>query len=302
MKHPFINPLRLILLTWICITCFQTEGTAQSWINPYMRTDPYSRRAERWDKLHKVPFNYSLAYNRALEAGRSVVSILRSEVAVGILFTDGTMNYRHIRLENGSIDQGTPQDTSFKLAIKPKSSYQFTSTTSRSIGKSGNNSGLLFSYGIAIQIIDWTQPDFKLYGASYGYNISSYMVGMPFSIDFKVGSEALLDRSKGSCFSIGAGLQAMLNFTSISNQQAQNNLSALPMFKMEFGIPTKIAAFKVRGTAYPGTFKCLDLVMIPEPSHYQTYSNINIKGNSLYVISLVIMPMAGKWGKTAWYN
>jgi hypothetical protein len=90
--------------------------------NPYMLSEPFSRRAEKWDHRHNVPFNYNLAYNRAKEAGRNLTFLLRDELDAGIILTSGTYSYRYYVLENLAFP-GTAADTSFTINVRPKSAF-----------------------------------------------------------------------------------------------------------------------------------------------------------------------------------
>jgi hypothetical protein len=180
--------------------------------------------------------------------------------------------------------------------------FTFGESSGYPIATLGDNAALLFSYGVGVHIIDWTQDDFNVFGTAHSYSVTSMSIGAPFSLDYKSGAEALLDRSKRMCFTFGIGMQPTAIFASAGTQATSINFSILPTAKIEYGIATRIATFKLRATGFLGSPQYLNVEKIQQPFQYQTFYDITVKGKSQFAIALVIMPMAGKWEDAAWFR
>lgn len=245
------------------------------------------------------PMNYLAEYNKAKEAGKNLTHLLRDELGAGLIFTTGT--YRYHYYENDYRTEEPVRDTGFSLNVRPKSAFQVVETSGFPLATLSNDAALLLTYGLSFHFIDWTQPDFNVYGQDRSYGITSICAGVPLSLDYKSGAEALLDRSKRTCFTIGAGVQPMAVYTTIGNRGSETHFKMCPMAKIEFGFATKVTAIKLRASGYLGNFNYFGSDNVPEGYDNWRHAAITIDGKSQLAVALILMPLASKWEDSGWW-
>ena len=240
-------------------------------------------------------------YNTAKDAGKNLNGFLRDEVGGGLVFATAT--FTHSYHERDYMTGEPTFDTSYKKTIQAKSGFILSEQTGYPLTTLSNNSALLLTYGLNIRFINWKQEAKIINGKSREYGITNTDMSVPVSLDYKSGGEAMLDRSKRTCFTVGAGIEPMLISGSWGVQVGSTVFRVFPFAKMEFGFVTGIAAFKLRATGTIGTFNYFSRDdMAEEYGNSNITSDISIVGKNQFALTLLIMPMVRKWEDAAWYR
>ena len=165
--------------------------------------------------------------------------------------------------------------------------------------KMGNFSSISMSINFMYDILIWEQA--SSYKDGYNNTASAYetatvRMGLPIGIDYKLGCDAVGDRSKRLTGSFGAGVFPEMLLTSYLDQ-GKSSFKVQPYIKGEVGIFLGIC-MKLRGTYTMGKVNYVDY------SSDKGYWNTNaiLKGKSSFTISLVLMPASLKWKKDEWWN
>ncbi|MCD6063983.1 MAG: hypothetical protein K0R82_1894 [Flavipsychrobacter sp.] len=127
--------------------------------------------------------------------------------------------------------------------------------------------------------------------------------GVPISIDFKSGGDAVLSKQYRSMFTFGIGANPcmyMMDYGPFVSSD-ESPFKMIPFVKAEVGIFAGIA-FKLRGTAYLGTANYFDATeqnsteMGPEGERPFDESSVRLVGKNYgYSLALLVMPFSWNW-------
>jgi hypothetical protein len=291
------------LATIVVMCCSLSDATAQWSGSPYK--NPFSREAAIWDAAHNIIPTYELAYNRAKEAGRNMNGVLRNELEFGIVFAQADYSLHYYTnvdwWKKAYQEPPTIIDTTIKTKIHPNWAYRIASGSGYPFVTLSDNAAILFSYGAAIEFADWTQPATKIDGETREFGMKTVTGAVPLTIDFKTGSEAMLDISKGTCFSFGAGIQPYETFNT-NYLDASHRFGLQPMARAEFGFATRLVAVKLRVAGFLGNRTYIKYDNTHYAGDFSHTQDLTVKSPSQFTFSLVVMPLARHWENNAWYR
>jgi hypothetical protein len=288
------------LVTALIFSSLAGKANAQM-MNPYsMATQTAAYNSfEFMNDMIRHTQQQMLLNNRAKDAADGQTGMLRSEFSGGIIITnaDYRLNYR----VTASYNENDNFDTTISATVKPTSALHFGWQGGYPLATLGGNSALLLGFGINYSFFSWKQPEFDVMGDKKALDFKSTAAGFPFTLDYKIGAEALLDRSKRTCLTIGLGVQPSVSFAKADGKSTDTYFSMLPAGKVEFGFATSFAAFKLRATGLLRKQQYMNFTDVHDGSYNHIY-DVSVKGNSQIILALVIMPFASKWEDAAWYR
>jgi hypothetical protein len=218
-------------------------------------------RGARVGALGNYRLTLAAQYNAAKEAGKDMNALLRDELAVGIVIAPATLrvHYREYTERGIPSDDDVAFDTTYSVENAQSAGYVISELTGYPLSTFNENSALLFTYGISARFLHFKPEPVKLNGVEREFGVATMDLSAPLSLVYKSGAEAMLDRAKGSCFTIGVGFEPMLMMATYGTIVGYNKLMLLPLVKVEFGASTRIGVFKLRATASPGRFTYFDV-------------------------------------------
>ncbi|RYD55812.1 MAG: hypothetical protein EOP56_14710 [Sphingobacteriales bacterium] len=233
----------------------------------------------------------------------------RYEMGPSMVFANANLQLTYtLQKKNGEIEDGkleTPIKSKLKGGLN---TWGVIGTSSAKLMEMGEDKILAFGYGGMFNFISWevgplegadVLPNAVLFTAptgekTLGRSAVSMHVGVPLSLDYKVGADAILDRGRGMCFTAGAGLYPYVMLSAWGTFE-DVTAKAAPFAKIELGYVLGIA-FKVRATVISG------LTYMSERPPVQGVSNLRVemKGKPELNLSLLIMPFSYQWEKNRW--
>lgn len=251
-------------------------------------TTPYSTYAQR---MYYGNFSETVAqYNKLREQGKGLY-MQRMGIGVGLYFI---RNDVEISVDNpdGTGTLSAKTKVSSKWAISGSGDFSFPLSYYGEKANLAICAGFTFA-GASMKIDSVAISDNRVINDEY----SMIMFGIPVSLDYKTGGEAILNKSYKSLFTIGMGLQPTL-FTSeyprrgggggnIITIRGEPVFKVVPFVKAEFGFHAGMA-FKLRGVAYIGDAKYVD-------SQNDYGVHVKAKGSCGYMFSLIFMPFSWDW-------
>ena len=121
-------------------------------------------------------------------------------------------------------------------------------------------------------------------------------MALPVGADYKIGCDALFDKTKRSCFSFGTGVYPSFGVT-VFQGNGGFQFHARPFLKAEAGFFAGIC-FKARVIYIPGGMDYFNI----EDNRSGYYESSVFKSKGTLNLSLVIMPMSWKWGRSEWWG
>ncbi len=159
---------------------------------------------------------------------------------------------------------------------------------------------------LQVNMFTWTNmnPVYKnggLEAASKSLDAATMQVMLPIGIDWKVGNDAILTKRLTFATAFGAGVIPQIMSTSLVNVsgfEPQWGYGLTPYAKFDWAIFTGFC-WKLRFMYTAGSINLLDVNhRIPGSNDGQ----VDLRYNSSFMASLIIMPFSGGWSETAYYN
>lgn len=130
---------------------------------------------------------------------------------------------------------------------------------------------------------------------------NTLQLAIPLGVSYKIGCDAILTKRLPLCAAFGLGIIPQLNYTnleSINQFNAGYGFGVTPYAKMDLGFFAGIC-WKVRFMYTYGKVNLFDAnAAVPK----LTDGPFSIASTSNIMVSLVIMPFAGGWAETGWWN
>lgn len=194
----------------------------------------------------------------------------------------------------------TLDDTSIFETVTTKGGFGATIGTHIPISKFGDATMIALTIDGLYNLLVWDmEPVNDVYntntvGYSNQYEITggSVQLSVPIGLDLKFGCEAALEKSKGACFSFGAGAMPTAALTAY-----QDNAGAIirlqPYVKAEFGVMAGIC-MKIRAIYAMGKFDYINVKN--DAGDIDTYG-ASLTSKSTLTLSLLLMPFSYSWPK-----
>ncbi|PZF71718.1 hypothetical protein [Taibaiella soli] len=219
----------------------------------------------------------------------------RFEIGYSFCLSSATFQYKEHKFDSESL---TVSDSTHSDKITSKGGFGATLGTYFPIAKIGTRGSLAISTTFLFNAIAWEPGGFSYSSNSQTGTTSTgsgtMEMALPIGVDYKFGCDAIQDKSRRFCYSLGAGFYPSYTMTVYKG----NNGTAghlLPYLKGEIGFFAGIC-FKARATYSFGNIKYV--------SYEESGGNtaINLSGKSGLTLSLIMMPMSWKWGKAEWWR
>jgi hypothetical protein len=175
------------------------------------------------------------------------------------------------------------------MTVKPKHALALTATTGFPISQYGQNAGIILTYGVDVRFTRYDIDPLKMGNFTTNFIFSNMDFGVPLSLDFKSGGEAILDKSKRFCFTLGAGLEPLWISGHMNLQYSYHKLRMMPFAKAEVGFMTNFAGFKLRASYLMGSYTQFQADDVLDGSE------VRISNDNQFCISLVILDMVRQW-------
>jgi hypothetical protein len=239
------------------------------------------------------------SYMKGRSEGVKQKSYWRFDIGYGFAFS--SLNYQ-------SIDR----------YFNPLTNTKNTIALSKSFGFNGM-SGLVSSYFPLISTSEKGMVAFSLGGGGNIFNVDLGNISMdtlitpsapatvahilfPFSLDYKWGGEASLNKSDKVSFTIGAGVIPSLYGFTLSTNSGYNKTKFVfqPFVKAEFGFFAGIE-WKIRGMYQFGTANFIDeKVGDFNLNSSPTYKEVFLRNGSTFSIGIALMPFSWDWDSDNW--
>lgn len=120
----------------------------------------------------------------------------------------------------------------------------------------------------------------------------SFNMGIPVTLDYRTGCDAMQSKDYNTCFAIGAGVYTNWAATTYYEFQDANTWSARPIIKMEAGLRFGMC-FKLRAMYQFGKISYFSY-----KNEYTTFDEtLDIEGKGTFMLSLLIIPTAFSWSR-----
>ncbi len=196
----------------------------------------------------------------------------------------------------------TLYDTSFSVKVKSKT-WGVAVGLFFPVSNLSDKSILSIYAGINGNVFNWTADSVHFGGGdfvkSYSYKDDglSIQAGVPVGMDYKVGGEAVLDKSKRLSFTLGAGVMPSLVLTGLS-YWGEAKFKIPPYIKAEIGVLAGVN-LKLRMMYQMG-----DVLGFRESHHDLdglNQSDATFKTSGVLNFSLLVMPFSWDWERSSWW-
>lgn len=232
-------------------------------------------------------------YEKRKAEGKNVNSYLSYYAQYGMAFTGADYSHTFI----GTDENGDPVGEQTINRHYNMKGISVGAGMYYRVGELSENSEIAFNLFIAFNVFNFdpgninTSPNYN-----YDYSIQSFQVGVPLTLDYKYGGEAIFDKTEKVSFTFGAGLSPMMNATGIG-PMSNIKFNIRPYVHAELGIFAGIE-WRLHFAYYGGQSKLADL---NEGSAFMDQlpegSRIQMNSSSMYVVGLGIMPFSFDWKK-----
>lgn len=221
----------------------------------------------------------------------------RIEIGYSFCMTAATYTYHATTFDESTISL---VDTTYREKIRTKGGFGATVGTYFPIAPIGDKGALAISLSFMYNALLWEGSSFSYESNSETGTTSSgsgtVEMALPVGVDYKFGCDALLDKSKRFCYTVGAGAYPSLTAT-VYKDNAGAGFHVLPYLKAEVGVFAGIC-MKVRATYAFGTLKYINY----NEDYGNVQSQTSLKGKSALTLSLILMPFSWKWEKQDWWR
>lgn len=191
-------------------------------------------------------------------------------------------------------------DTLYREKIRTKGGFGATVGTYFPVAPLGEKGCMAISLAYMYNALLWEGSSFSYSSNSQTGTTSSgsgtVEMALPVGVDYKFGCDALLDKSKRFCYTLGAGVYPSLTAT-VYKDYAGAGFHVLPYLKGEVGIFAGIC-MKVRATYAFGNIKYINF----NENYGNGQSETTLKGKSALTLSLILMPFSWKWERQDWWR
>lgn len=224
-------------------------------------------------------------------------SMQRTEVGYSFCMTSATYTYHATTFDESTISL---IDTTYREKIRTKGGFGGTIGTFFPVAPIGQKGTLAISLSYLYNALLWEGTSFSYESNSQTGTTSSgsgtIEMALPVGVDYKFGCDALLDKSKRFCYTVGAGAYPSLTAT-VYKDNAGAGFHVLPYLKGEVGVFAGIC-FKVRALYTFGNIKYINF----NEDYANVQSQTSLKGKSALTLSLILMPFSWKWDKQDWWR
>lgn len=143
--------------------------------------------------------------------------------------------------------------------------------------------------------------DNSLHNAAVSVNALTTQISLPLGVSYKVGCDAILSKRLALCAAFGAGIMPQLNYTYLEGIGGFNDgygLGVTPYAKIDLGFFAGWC-WKLR---FMYSYGHVNLYDANHAIPTLTDGPFTFASTSNFMVSLVIMPFAGQWQETAWWN
>lgn len=222
--------------------------------------------------------------------------VSRMEFGGGLITTSASFQFDYL-----AIDTSLAKDTSMSFTDNPtKIAYRLHWGSGRSLSSFGNKSALVLSFGLSYEYLQWAIPEFEVRGRKRQFNFFSHTFGSEIFFDYKTGAEATLDPEKRVSLNLGAGILPAVTRTNGDNNSKKLLFTMRPAIRAEFGFVTNLVNVKLQAMGIWGNVtyvnaKNINRYIDPDAGLSETY-DIEIKGQSQFVLSVILGRGSGYWG------
>ncbi len=203
----------------------------------------------------------------------------------------------------------TYSDTSVKTRIFSKGGFGGSASTFIPCKQLGEKSMLAVSIGYNYNAYLWgnlynvltTATDASTTATidNNDFTGATIQMGLPISLDFKFGNEAMIRKNERFCATIGAGVYPSFTAT-VFKDDAGTGFGVQPFLKAEGGVLGGLV-WKIRAVYAFGSFDLIDRSSsvnskVGEPSTF------TLTSNSSFTLSLIIDPFAWTWKREGFWD
>lgn len=224
-----------------------------------------------------------------------------SRFEIGYSFVKATSEYK------GNFLQYRPDMLSDTMVIKSdkvktKAAYGVTLGTYFPLSRMGNSSSLTLDVNYVYNMMLWQGIGGGFYQTVAGWDFSGITVqmGLPVGLSYKMGADAVLDKTKHFCAGFGAGVLPAYSLTSFE-EGVGANFGVSPYVKLEAGFFAGIC-MKVRLLHSFGNVPLIEKDKGFGGMYDSYLSNFSLSGKSNTMISIVLMPFSWGWPDDGWWN
>ncbi len=236
-----------------------------------------------YERYHRQYWNQ---FYKAKESGKDLNYFLRAEIAFGYVLGEGIF---HLHNHVDDADTKYYYDTTVSIITRPKYALAINENSGYPIMATGKSSAVIFTYGLTGRLSRYDLPSIKLGNYTTNFIFSNVDIGVPIGIDFKSGGEAMLDKTKRFCFTLGAGLEGLWVSGNMNRQTTYSKAGFAPFMKAEFGFLTGFAGFKLRASYMGGSYTYF------QAEDVANGSQVKLSNDNQFTISLVILEMVKQW-------
>jgi hypothetical protein len=219
----------------------------------------------------------------------------RSEFGAGMIITSASFNFNYLAIADTLV-----ADTSMSFNAKPsKFAYRLRWGSGRSLATFNGRSALVLSYGLSYDYLQWGIPELIVDSMKRQFSFFSHTFGSELFFDYKTGAEATLDPDKRLSFNIGAGVLPAYTRTNGDNNSKKLLFTMRPAVRAELGFATSYINFKVQAMGIWGNVTYVNATavtrMVNADKGLSESYDVQIKGKSQFVLSLVLSPGTRFW-------
>jgi hypothetical protein len=237
---------------------------------------------------------YWQEYNRRKEEGGNVGPFQRQEEGFGVMPVAAVMDMETIYSD---FQTNTVNRKVVRMDLKA-TAFWFSGSTFFPLGKSGPKSAYGITWMVTGSLFGFKSDAIADGSGGYSkFDIQTMQMGIPLGLEYKSGCDAVLNKSLRSCYSIGAGVNPLMNISTIGLEAGGAMLSARPYVKAEFGFFAGLC-FKLRGMYTIGKLKYVDIQDAPGMlGRSSDLTSVVVKDRTpgTFAISLVIMGLSFDW-------
>ena len=227
---------------------------------------------------------------------------------IGYGYSSTTADYQRTdKLTAGS----ATADTTISISVKSKFGFGASMGTYFPLTQLGRKSKLTLDVSLAYNFYTWDYPSYTLgttangdfsYNNSLTFSGATFNAGLPIGLSTRIGCDAMMDKKIRWCWNAGAGVLPSINLTS-DLDNASATFGVQPYVKTEVGIYGGLC-WKIRLMYAIGNLKYIDAASKSTIAgfNFNSESNVKLTGKGNFTASIVIMPFAWMWKKSAWYN
>lgn len=218
----------------------------------------------------------------------------RISLSVGKHYIPGKIDLHYIGVPDSQF-----YDTTLTRSIKSKRSYIVHLGTYFPIAIVSDQSMLVFNVELMASTTTIAY-DMVMFADSgkFMHPFETYRVGIPLSLEYRLGGDVTLNKRNKSMFSVGVGILPSLNNSDDYGHRPPYKI--LPFVKAELGF-FALVAVKVRAVGYFGNtdYVYSELYNVAQGGRGD-YLKAEARGGNGFNLSVVVMPFSFKWNTYSW--